>query len=124
MSEDHSNLPASSGKPAKPYPAFPLTAHPAGYWCKKIRQKLHYLGPRFDAKDSAAARAVAQEALDDYNRQADANVADEAKDQPAADYLMGHEVPTMSSIYREAISDLFRCYRPGNDVGFRESLSR
>jgi hypothetical protein len=32
-------------------------------------------------------------------------VADEAKDQPAVDYIMGHEVPHMSSIYRETISD-------------------
>jgi integrase len=32
-------------------------------------------------------------------------VADEAKDQPAADYIMGYEVPHMSSIYRETISD-------------------
>jgi integrase len=32
-------------------------------------------------------------------------VADEAKDQPAADYIMGHEVPYMSSVYRETISD-------------------
>jgi hypothetical protein len=32
-------------------------------------------------------------------------VADEAKDQPAADYIMGHEVAHMSSVYRERISD-------------------
>src|SRR5262249_48747574 len=32
-------------------------------------------------------------------------VADEAKDQPAADYIMGHESPHMSTIYRERISD-------------------
>src|SRR5262249_47279903 len=32
-------------------------------------------------------------------------VVDEAKDQPAADYIMGHEVPHMSSVYRETISD-------------------
>lgn len=32
-------------------------------------------------------------------------VADEAKDQPAADLLMGHESPHMSSHYRERISD-------------------
>ncbi len=31
-------------KPAKPYPTFPLTAHPSGRWCKKIRGKLHYFG--------------------------------------------------------------------------------
>jgi integrase len=32
-------------------------------------------------------------------------VADEAKDQPAADYIMGHEVAHMSAAYRETISD-------------------
>jgi integrase len=32
-------------------------------------------------------------------------MADEAKDQPAADYIMGHEGPHMSSVYRETISD-------------------
>src|SRR5262249_44132863 len=33
-------------------------------------------------------------------------VADEAKDQPAADFMMCHEVPHMSSHYREAIADV------------------
>jgi integrase len=32
-------------------------------------------------------------------------VADEARDQPAADHMMGHEVPHMSSVYRETIGD-------------------
>jgi integrase len=32
-------------------------------------------------------------------------VTDSAKDQPAADYIMGHEVAHMSSVYRETISD-------------------
>jgi integrase len=32
-------------------------------------------------------------------------VADESRDQPAVDYIMGHEVPHMSTIYRETISD-------------------
>jgi integrase len=32
-------------------------------------------------------------------------VADQAKDQPAVDYIMGHEVPHMSAVYRETISD-------------------
>ncbi len=32
-------------------------------------------------------------------------IADEAKDQPAADFIMGHESPHMSSVYRERISD-------------------
>ncbi len=35
-------------------------------------------------------------------------IADEARDQPAADFIMGHEVPHMSSVYRERISDDLR----------------
>jgi integrase len=47
------------GKPAKPYPDFPLTAHPAGYWCKKIRGKLHYFGPWNDP-DGALTKYLEQ----------------------------------------------------------------
>jgi integrase len=32
-------------------------------------------------------------------------IADESKDQPGVDFIMGHEVPHMSAIYRETISD-------------------
>jgi integrase len=71
MSEAHSTAPGKPSKPAKPYPEFALTYHPAGYWCKKIRGKLHYFGPRFDPTDPAAAAAAADAALVDYNRQAD-----------------------------------------------------
>jgi integrase len=55
MSEPHPTAPAATGKsakPAKPYPEFPLTPHPAGYWCKKIRGKLYYFGP-WDDPDGA-----------------------------------------------------------------------
>jgi integrase len=56
MSETHST---PSAKPAKPYPEFPLTPHPAGYWCKKIRGKLHYFGPWSDP-DAALAKYLEQ----------------------------------------------------------------
>jgi integrase len=55
-------MPASLGKPAKlakPYPEYPLTAHPAGYWCKKIRGKIHYFGPWADP-DGALKKYLAE----------------------------------------------------------------
>src|SRR5881409_137273 len=62
MSESHSTPQPARSKPAKPYPEYPLTAHPAGYWCKKIRGKIHYFGP-WDDPDGALAK---------YNEQKDA----------------------------------------------------
>ncbi len=48
-------------KPEKPYRTFPLTAHPEGQWCKKIKGKIYYFG---SWKDPDAA-------LEEYRRQAD-----------------------------------------------------
>jgi integrase len=62
MSEIDSTTPATpskSAKPSKPYPDFPLTAHPAGYWCKKIRGKIHYFG-KWDDPDGALNKYLAE----------------------------------------------------------------
>jgi len=40
---------------AKPHPDYPLTAHPSGRWCKKVRGKIHYFGPLNDP-DAALAK--------------------------------------------------------------------
>ncbi|HOW73642.1 MAG TPA: tyrosine-type recombinase/integrase [Phycisphaerae bacterium] len=45
-------------KPTKPYPSFPLTAHPNGQWCKKIRGKVHFFGVWAD-HDTALKRYLA-----------------------------------------------------------------
>src|SRR5262245_60811360 len=63
MSETHPSTRDRSDKPSKPYPEFPLTAHPAGYWCKKIRGKLHYFGPWADPDGSLAKYLEQKDAL-------------------------------------------------------------
>jgi integrase len=62
MTEPHSipeSAPDKPTKPAKPYPELPLTAHPAGYWCKQIRGKLYYFGKWADP-DGALAKYLEQ----------------------------------------------------------------
>jgi integrase len=46
----------------KPYPDFPLTAHPNGQWCKRIKGKLYYFGPWEEWQE---ALALFQEQRDD-----------------------------------------------------------
>jgi integrase len=62
MPEALSTASPPADKPAKarkPYPEFPLTPHPTGRWCKKIRGKIHYFGPIADP-DAALATFIAQ----------------------------------------------------------------
>jgi hypothetical protein len=52
-----------AGKPANPYPEFPLTAHPAGYWCKKIRGNPYYFGKWADPHGALDEYLKKKEAL-------------------------------------------------------------
>lgn len=49
--------PRAKNKPLKPYADYPFYAHSSGRWAKKIRQKLHYLGP-CDDPDGALERST------------------------------------------------------------------
>jgi integrase len=130
MSETHSTTPAVPNKPkkpAKPYAEYPLTVHPAGYWCKKIRGRLHYFGPRFNPANVAAAMAAADAALADYNRQADALHAGR-EPRPDMEALTVKEVvnaflnakreaveagelsPRTHTGYRQACDEIVSCY--------------
>jgi hypothetical protein len=57
--EGRPSPPEQTGKSAKPYPEFPLTAHRSGAWCKKIRGKLPYFGP-WDDPDGALKKYLEQ----------------------------------------------------------------
>src|SRR4051794_6690674 len=71
----HAPLPRkAAGRPKKPYPDFPLTPHPSGFWQKKIRGKIHYFGKwgrRVNGKLERVEGDGWQEALELYKAQAD-----------------------------------------------------
>lgn len=60
-------------KPKKPYPLFPLTAHPNGQWCKKIRGQVQFFGVWSDTE--AALDRHSAEAADLHAGRAAPSVA-------------------------------------------------
>jgi len=80
------NSSSLKAKPKKPFPTFPLTAHPNGQWCKKVRGKVRFFGVWADPKS----------ALEEYNRQ-------------AADLHAGR-VPAMRASDRLTVKELANAY--------------
>ena len=64
----------ATGRPPKPYADFPLTPHPAGHWCKQIRDKTVYFwrwGQQIDGKLVRVEGDGWKAALDLYKSQVD-----------------------------------------------------
>ena len=51
----HKNRPRQGPAAKKPHPDFPLTRHPRGYWCKKVRGKMSYFGKIADDPEGEKA---------------------------------------------------------------------
>jgi len=96
-------------KPSKPYRAFPLTAHPAGYWCKKIRGKLHYFGKWADP----------DAALRKYLEQKDALHAGR-KPREATKGATVHELVNRFLIQKQALVDV-RELSPRTWTGYKQA---
>lgn len=105
MSDPHSTPAAATGKPvkpSKPYPDFPLTAHPVGQWCKKIRGKLYYFGPWGDPDG----------ALDNYLKQKDELHAGR-KSRPDPGTLSVKDVANaFLNAVQSALKKLAKAYKP------------
>ena len=56
---------AKSTKRKSSRPAVPLTRHPRGYWCKKVRGKIHYFGRIVGDEDGQKALNLWLEQRDD-----------------------------------------------------------
>ena len=57
--------PAKAPPSKKLHPDFPLTPHRRGYWCKKVRGKLHYFGKVADDPQGEKALDLWREKKDD-----------------------------------------------------------
>jgi integrase len=91
----------SSLHDAKPYPEFPLTAHPSGRLCKKHGSKQYYFGPLIDKRKINGRKGLGFCTL----RYCFDTVAGESKYQVAVNAIMGHVDDSMAGVYRERISD-------------------
>jgi integrase len=81
---------------AKPYPDFPLTAHPSGRWCKKVRSKLHYFGYIADGHEPA---------LDLWLKQKDELLAGRVPREPAPEGVTLRDLANKFGIHKKALLD-------------------
>lgn len=85
---------------AKPYPDYPLTAHPTGRWCKKVRGKIHFFGKIIPDDGGTSAQA----ALDNWLAVKDALLAGRTP-KPQSDGLTIRELADRFMIYKQHLVD-------------------
>jgi integrase len=118
----------SADKPSKPYADFPLTPHPSGRWCKKIRGKLFYYG-----KWRGVPEDGWRTALDNYEKYRDADHSGRARREDLGDGLtvkqLGDRFCTIKEQQRDNgeitarhFDDLFRDYQLAVDEFGRTRL--
>ena len=100
------------GKAAKPRPDFPLTPHPNGWWCKKVRGKLHYFGKiAEDPEGNAAVDEWLDEKEDLLAGRTPRVVGDGLTVRDLVNrfltvkHIMGHSGASVAAAYRERIED-------------------
>ena len=86
---------AKRQKPNKPYPTFPLTPHPNGQWCKKIRGTVHFFGV-WDNHDTALELYHKQSADLHAGRQPTVST-DELTVKDLANHYLTHQAATMDA---------------------------
>jgi integrase len=147
MTQDNSTAGATASKPAaarvkpaKPYPEFPLYPHPAGYWAKKIRGRMHYFG-RWEDPDGALAKYNAEkddlhagttprkaqaaltvkEAVNEYLNEKDSRVKDgELSARTRAEYKEATDLIIKAFGRRRRVADL----RPEDFADLRKRMAQ
>jgi integrase len=125
MTESNSTAPVRTRKPkkpAKPHKAFPLTAHPSGRWCKKVKGQMAYFGP-WEKPDTALALWLEQkDALVSGRRQRDI-VSDAKSGAPTLAELINTFLTTKAT-YLSRAGCLVIQKKKGLPASMREFLAR
>ena len=106
-----------SQRPPKPYLTFPLTVHPSGRWCKRIRNRLHYFGYWRNANGSLKSDGGDwQTALELYKSQADdlhaGRISRTCRNRP----LISKTVCSIIRVLRPASSYACHCGRKRSEL--------
>ena len=82
-------------RPKKPYPTFPLTPHPNGQWCKKMRGRLCFFG--IWANPDAALERYLLQAADLHAGRASSVATTETSVKKLANHYLSHQADQLAT---------------------------